>query len=308
MIEISHLTKTYNGVAAVNDLSFTVERGDVFGFIGPNGAGKTTTMRILATLLDPTEGEATVDGVSVVDEPEKVRLLLGYMPDYYGVYDGIRVWEYLDFFAASYDFRRRERWKIIEDCMTLTDLTPLRDKLVATLSKGMKQRLCLAKTLIHDPKVLILDEPAAGLDPRARIELRELIKELARMGKTILISSHILTELSDMCNAVGVIERGSLLTSGKIEDIQRQMQPVQIVTFQFHERADEAFRTLQGHPHVLAARQENSSVVVEFDQSPQKIYELVKLVVQQDLPLIGLREEKRNLEDLFMKITQGELA
>jgi len=308
MIEVRHLTKTYNGMPAVNDLSFTIERGDVFGFIGPNGAGKTTTMRILATLLDPTDGEATVDGVSVVDEPEKVRLLLGYMPDYYGVYDGIRVWEYLDFFAASYDFRRTERRGIIDDVMALTDLTPLRDKLVATLSKGMKQRLCLAKTLIHDPKVLILDEPAAGLDPRARIELRELIKELARMGKTIMISSHILTELSDMCNAVGVIERGQLLTSGKIAEIHRQMQPVQVVTFQFHERADEALSLLHGHPHVISARQENSSVVVEFDQTPEKIYELVKLVVQRDLPLIGLREEKRNLEDLFMKITQGALA
>jgi ABC-2 type transport system ATP-binding protein len=308
MIEVRHLTKTYNGVPAVNDLSFTVERGDVFGFIGPNGAGKTTTMRILATLLDPTDGEATVDGVSVVDEPEKVRLLLGYMPDYYGVYDGIRVWEYLDFFAASYDFRRNERRSVIDDVMALTDLTPLRDKLVATLSKGMKQRLCLAKTLIHDPKVLILDEPAAGLDPRARIELRELIKELARMGKTIMISIHILTELSDMCNAVGVIERGQLLTSGKIDEIHRQMQPVQLVTFQFHERADEALSLLHSHPHVLAARRENGSVIVEFDQTPEKIYELVKLVVQRDLPLIGLREEKRNLEDLFMKITEGTLA
>lgn len=308
MIEVRHLTKTYNGVPAVNDLSFTIERGDVFGFIGPNGAGKTTTMRILATLLDPTDGEAMVDGISVVDEPEKVRLLLGYMPDYYGVYDGIRVWEYLDFFAASYDFRRKERRGVIDDVMALTDLTELRDKLVAALSKGMKQRLCLAKTLIHDPKVLILDEPAAGLDPRARIELRELIKELARMGKTIMISSHILTELSDMCNAVGVIERGQLLTSGKIEDIQRQMHPVQVVTFQFHERADDALSTLRGHPHVLSARRENSSVIVEFDQSPERIYELVKLVVQKDLPLIGLHEEKRNLEDLFMKITQGELA
>src|SRR5262245_61402899 len=171
MIEIRHLTKTYNGSVAVKDLSFTIERGDVFGFIGPNGAGKTTTMRILATLIDPTEGDATVDGVSVIDEPEKVRLLLGYMPDYYGVYDGIRVWEYLDFFAASYDLHRADRRRVIDDVMALTDLTPLRDKLVATLSKGMKQRLCLAKTLIHDPKVLILDEPAAGLDPRARIEL-----------------------------------------------------------------------------------------------------------------------------------------
>jgi ABC-2 type transport system ATP-binding protein len=308
MIKVSNLTKTYNGTAAVNNLSFTVEAGDVFGFIGPNGAGKTTTMRILATLIDPTDGEATVDGVSVVDEPERVRLLLGYMPDYYGVYDGIRVWEYLDFFAASYDFRRAERRRVIDDVMSLTDLTLLRDKLVATLSKGMKQRLCLAKTLIHDPKVLILDEPAAGLDPRARIELRELIKELARMGKTIMISSHILTELSDMCNAVGVIERGELLTSGKIEDIQRQMQPVQLVTFQFHERAEVALEVLQNHPHVLSAKQENSSVVVECDLSPEKIYELVRLVVQKDLPLIALSETKRDLEDLFMKITQGELA
>jgi ABC-2 type transport system ATP-binding protein len=244
----------------------------------------------------------------VIDQPEQVRLLLGYMPDYYGVYDGIRVWEYLDFFAASYDFRRRERRRIVQDVMALTDLTPLRDKLVATLSKGMRQRLCLAKTLIHDPKVLILDEPAAGLDPRARIELRELLKELARMGKTILISSHILTELADMCNAVGVIERGRLLTSGKIEAIQRQMQPIRVVTLEFHERTGEAMSLLSQHPHVVSARRENSKVVVEFDDTAEKIYELVRLVVQKDLPLIGLREERRNLEDLFMRITQGELA
>ncbi len=308
MIEVLNLLKTYDGVPAVNELSFTIERGGVFGFIGPNGAGKTTTMRILATLLDPTDGEAYVDGVSVVDEPEKVRLLVGYMPDYYGVYDGIRVWEYLDFFAASYDFNRHERRQVIGDVMELTDLTPLREKLVATLSKGMKQRLCLAKTLIHDPKVLILDEPAAGLDPRARIELRVLIKELAGMGKTIMISSHILTELSDLCDSVGIIERGQLLANGKIKDIERQMHPVQVVTFQFHDRADEALATLKAHPHALSARLDDSSVVVEFDQSPEKIYELVKLVVQKDLPLIGLREERRNLEDLFMKITQGELA
>jgi ABC-2 type transport system ATP-binding protein len=308
MIEVRGLTKTYDGMTAVNNLSFTIERGDVFGFIGPNGAGKTTTMRILATLIDPSEGEATIDGISVIDDPERVRLLLGYMPDYYGVYDGIRVWEYLDFFAASYDFPRKERGRVIEDVMALTDLTPLRDKLVATLSKGMKQRLCLAKTLIHDPKVLILDEPAAGLDPRARIELRELIKELARMGKTIMISSHILTELSDMCNAVGVIERGQLLASGKIDEIRRQMQPVQLVTFQFHERAEEALQLLRKHPHVISARQDHSSVKVEFGLPPEKIYELVKVIVQKDLPLIGLSEEKRDLEDLFMKITQGELA
>jgi ABC-2 type transport system ATP-binding protein len=308
MIEVRRLSKRYNGVPAVDELTFTVEKGDVFGFIGPNGAGKTTTMRILATLLDPSDGEAFVDGVSVIDEPERVRLLVGYMPDYYGVYEGIRVWEYLDFFAASYGFRRRDRHQILADVMALTDLIPLKDKLVATLSKGMKQRLCLAKTLIHNPKVLILDEPASGLDPRARIELRVLIKELAGMGKTILISSHILTELSDLCNAVGVIERGRLLSSGKIQEIQRQMQPVQVVTFQFHDHADQALAALQSHPHVLAARLEGSCVVVDFDQAPQQIYELVKLVVQRDLPLIGLREEKRNLEDLFMRITKGELA
>jgi ABC-2 type transport system ATP-binding protein len=308
MIEVKRLTKHFDGFTAVNELTFSVERGDVFGFIGPNGAGKTTTMRMLATLLDPSDGEAYVDGVSVIDEPERVRLLVGYMPDHYGVYEGIRVWEYLDFFAASYDFPRRERRQIVADVMALTDLEPLRDKLVATLSKGTKQRLCLAKTLVHNPKVLILDEPAAGLDPRARIELRVLIKELAKMGKTIVISSHILTELSDMCNAVGVIEHGRLLTSGKITDIQRQMQPMQLVTFQFHGQAEQALEMLQGHPHVLAARLDGQSVMVEFDQAPEKIYELVKLVVQRDLPLIGLREEKRNLEDLFMKITQGALA
>ena len=219
MIEVRGLTKIYDGLRAVQNLNFNVSAGDIFGFIGPNGAGKTTTIRILATLILPSAGEAWICGQDVVKRPEAVREVMGYMPDHWGVYPDLRVREYLEFFAASYGIPRRERARAVDGVMELTDLGGLSDRLAGALSKGMRQRLCLAKTLIHDPQLLILDEPADGLDPRARIELRELLRELARMGKTVLISSHILTELSDLVTSVGIVERGELLMSGPVDEI-----------------------------------------------------------------------------------------
>ena len=224
MIQIKDLTKTYRDLTAVRGLNLTIEKGDVFGFIGPNGAGKTTTIKVLATLLEPTTGAAYVDGVDVVRNPLEVRRLIGYMPDFFGVYDDVKVWEYLDFFAAAYKIPVNKRKGIIDDVLELTDLTGKREAYVESLSRGMKQRLCLSKTLVHDPKVLLLDEPASGLDPRARIEFRALLKELQSMGKTIFVSSHILPELADFCNVVGIMERGHLIVSGRVNDIVQKLE------------------------------------------------------------------------------------
>ena len=224
MLEVQHLRKEYRNLTAVKDLSIRLEQGDIFGFIGPNGAGKTTTIKILATLLRPTAGRATIDGMDVVRDPEAVRGIIGYMPDFFGVYDDIKVWEYLDFFAAAYKIPRAKRPGIIDDVLELTDLSIRKEAYVEELSRGMKQRLCLAKTLIHDPKVLLLDEPASGLDPRARIEIKELLKELKSMGKTIIISSHILPELADFCNKIGIIEKGQMIVAGDVGQIVRQVR------------------------------------------------------------------------------------
>ena len=308
MITVEHLSMHFNGLRAVDDVTFTVPEGEVFGFIGPNGAGKTTTIKILATLLVPTAGRAWVDGHCVVNEPEAVRQVVGYMPDYYGVYDGVTVWEYLDFFAAAYRLPYRKRRATIDAVLELTDLEGLRHRLVGTLSKGMRQRLCVAKTLIHDPKVLILDEPAAGLDPRARIELRELLKELARMGKTIFISSHILTELSDVCTTVGIIERGKLLTAGRLDQITQALSPVRRVLIEVGGREAEAERLLAAQPSVVHVAAEGTRLRVELSAERSEIADLVGLLVAADIPVLGVSDDRRDLESVFLRVTKGEVV
>ncbi len=298
----------FNGLRAVDDVTFTVPEGEVFGFIGPNGAGKTTTIKILATLLVPTAGRAWVNGHCVVNEPEAVRQVVGYMPDYYGVYDGVTVWEYLDFFAAAYRLPYRKRRATIDAVLELTDLEGLRHRLVGTLSKGMRQRLCVAKTLIHDPKVLILDEPAAGLDPRARIELRELLKELARMGKTIFISSHILTELSDVCTTVGIIERGKLLTAGRLDQITQALSPVRRVLIEVGGREAEAERLLAAQPSVVHVAAEGTRLRVELSAERSEIADLVGLLVAADIAVLGVSDDRRDLESVFLRVTKGEVV
>ena len=240
MIEAVKLTKHYGKFVALKDLDLEIEQGDIYGFIGPNGAGKTTTIRILATLLEATSGHATIDGHDVAKEPYEVKKILGFMPDEFGVYDGMRLREYLDFFGAAYKIPQRKRASIIDDVLELTDLTSKADDFVSAFSRGMKQRCCLAKTLIHDPKVLLLDEPASGLDPRARIEMKELLKTLCAMGKTILISSHILSELGDMCNKIGILEHGELLASGEVSEIMARVKEVQELRIEVFDGADRA--------------------------------------------------------------------
>ncbi|MGB4871575.1 MAG: ABC transporter ATP-binding protein, partial [Candidatus Promineifilaceae bacterium] len=229
IIEIQGLTKQYGELTALNDLYLTLEEGAVFGFIGPNNTGKTTTMRILTTLLKPTSGKAWVAGHSVTDDPRAVRRAIGYMPDFFGVYDDMKVWEYLDFFGACYDIPPNVRAGMIDDLLALVDLGHKKDAYVEGLSRGMKQRLCLARTLTHDPQILILDEPASGLDPRARIEMRELLRELKNMGKTIFFSSHILSEVADICTSIGIIEAGRLIAHGDMAEMQRQLRTHRLI-------------------------------------------------------------------------------
>ncbi|NIP84171.1 MAG: ATP-binding cassette domain-containing protein, partial [Planctomycetales bacterium] len=250
MIELINFGKDYGDFTAVRGLNLKIDAGELFGFIGPNGAGKSTTIRFLATLLRATYGEGIVNGHSVSRDPLAVRRSVGYMPDNFGVYDGMKVWEFLDFFAVAYQIPRSQRKRVIGDVLELLDLTHKRDDFVNGLSRGMKQRLCLAKTLVHDPPVLILDEPASGLDPRARLEVKALLKELRQMGKTILISSHILTELADCCTSIGIIERGMLLMHGPIEEVYRQIRRNRVIEIKCLHPADQdrALAVVRGTP------------------------------------------------------------
>ncbi len=308
MIEVKTLTKRYDDYEAVRSISFTVEKGDIFGFIGPNGAGKTTTIRIVSTLLDLTAGDVRVAGHSVISHPDKVRRALGYMPDLFGVYDRVTVWEYLDFFGSAYGLHRRERSKIIDDILQLTDLLELREKLCVNLSKGNKQRLCIAKTLIHDPQVLVLDEPASGLDPRARIEFRALLKELKAMGKTIFLSSHILTELSEVCNAVAILEKGRIAASGSIETITNKLHARRGYTLTVLDRLPDAQAILDKCGLCTDIKPNGTSIQFSFEGEAAALAGVVKAIAAADVPIVGLAEDKQNLEDLFMQLTRGEVS
>ena len=308
MIEVRNLSRRYGDHLAVRGISFSVEKGDIYGFIGPNGAGKTTTIRILATLLEPTSGDVLVGGRSVIREPYKVRRMVGYMPDLFGVYDRITVEEYLDFFAAAYRIDRVRRRGVIEGVLELTDLAGLRDRLCVELSKGMKQRLCLAKTLVHDPDVLVLDEPASGLDPRARIEFRALLKELRSMGKTIFLSSHILTELSDVCNAVAIMEKGQIVASGTIQGILERLQPKKAYSVTVLDRAEEAKTIVEGTGAASSVTCADHRVRFHLEGGEEGVPAIVKALALRDIPIVGLQEEKEDLEGLFMQLTRGEVA
>jgi ABC-2 type transport system ATP-binding protein len=308
MIEIVGVTKVYKDLVAVKDLNMKVSEGDIFGFIGPNGAGKTTTIKILATLLKPTQGYALVCGYNVITQAYDVKRVMGYMPDNFGVYDDMKVWEYLDFFGAAYRIEKQRRKQIIDDVLALTSLTEKKDAAVESLSRGMKQRLCLAKTLIHDPKVLLLDEPASGLDPHARIELRELLKELRRMGKTILISSHILTELQDFCNAVGIIERGNLLYAGEIRTLTDQLRGARVFEVKvkegFETKAEEVFLAHQG---IQKVEREGTTITVHMPLDSTETDLVTDLLMQNQIRFTSVGEKEINLEDVFMKVTKGKV-
>jgi ABC-2 type transport system ATP-binding protein len=306
MVQTINLTKRYGELMALANLNLEIDEGDCFGFIGPNGAGKTTTIKILATLLKPTWGEARVGGLSVGPvNARQVRAMIGYVPDYFGSYDDMVVREYLEFFAAAYNIHGPKRRAVVDDVLNLTDMAYKADAEVNTLSRGMKQRLSLARVLIHDPKVLLLDEPASGLDPRARIEIRELLKELHRMGKTILISSHILLELADLCNKVGIIEQGQLKFVGTVQEIMDRARGgtvLHVAVAQRQEQAAELLGSVKGVASVEAANSHLRVTMAPDNPDPSII---AQSLVAAGFRLTRLEEEKVNLETAFMRLTKG---
>jgi ABC-2 type transport system ATP-binding protein len=305
MIKTRDLTKAYGEHYALKDLTLDLNEGDLFGYIGPNGSGKTTTMRILATLLQPTWGEATVCGYSVYTQPKEIRRLIGFMPDFFGVYDDMKVIEYLEFFAAAYRIKGHARQKICNEVLDLVDLGFKREALVTSLSRGQTQRLGLARVLMHDPKVLILDEPASGLDPRARIEFRSLLKELRKTGKTIMVSSHILPELSDVCNKVGMIELGKMVFCGDMAELMRLVRPRTVLQIGVHGDLDAAAKTLQQSKIVAQIDDRPGHLLVTLCDGTHDYSELPSLLVQSGHRLTLFKEDEINLETAFMVLTKG---
>jgi len=306
MLEVKNLRKEYAGLTAVKGISFNLHPGDIFGFIGSNGAGKTTTIRMISTLLEPTSGTAVLNGADIRKNPMEVRRMIGYMPDFFGLYDDVKVWEYLDFFAAIYRVPTRQREEVIDNVLELTDLSVKKHAFVQSLSRGMQQRLCLARCLVHDPLLLLLDEPASGLDPRARAELKELISELGRMGKIVIVSSHILPELADFCNTVGIIEKGELLACGPVSHIVRDIQPTRVLEVKVISYAGEAARIVTDMPYVLNTHTVGDGEVrIEFTGDTESQANLLKTLIDRGIRVVSLREEQADLEDVFLKLTTG---
>lgn len=306
MIEIQELTKRYGRFTALDSLNLHIDKGTVFGFVGQNGAGKSTTFSILATLLAPTSGTATINGYNVASEPKMVRRQIGYMPDFFGVYDQLRTVEYLHFYGASYGIPVKERDKLIPQLLELVNLSHKKDEYVDVLSRGMKQRLCLARCLIHDPEVLILDEPASGLDPRARVEMREILKELKTMGKTILISSHILPELAEMCDSIGIIDAGKLVATGAVHEIQERLKGEKMLTVKIYKDIEKSLAFFEDDPKVLDLKVLEDRMTLQFIYKGSKEEQrmLLKKAMLQDLHIISFSEVETDLEDVFMEITK----
>ena len=305
MIRTVNLTKRYGNLVALSNLNLEIQEGDCFGFIGPNGAGKTTTIKILATLLQPTWGEARINDLVIGYQSRQIRPLIGYVPDYFGAYEDMVVQEYLEFFAAAYNINGPQRAKVVADVLELTDLGYKRDAPVDGLSRGMKQRLSIARVLLHDPKVLLLDEPAGNLDPRARIEMRELLKELRRMGKTILISSHILPELQDLCNTVGIIERGELIYSGPWTEIVRKSRGGIVLHVGVASNQELAAALLAQDPNIVSATQNNGFIEVTLRDGLTDYTFIPQKLIAGGYKLTLLKEEEANLETAFMRLTKG---
>ena len=308
MIETIDLTKKYGDFFALESLHLKLEKGDLFGFIGPNGAGKTTTIRILSTLLAPTWGEAYVCGHSIYTHPREIRRAIGYMPDIFGVYDDMRVIEYLEFFAAAYRIYGKERRRVAEQSLELVDLTVKRDELVTSLSRGMTQRLGLARVLLHDPQVLLLDEPASGLDPRARIEMRNLLRRLQGLGKTILVSSHILPELADICNRVGIIEYGRLLACGNVQDLLAQVRGRPVIRLRVVGPQEPAAKILEDTPEAAGVSVRDGEILVALADGVQDYSPLAARLIAAGHHLLSMGESEVNLETAFLELTKGTLG
>ena len=307
MIETRDLTKRYGELFAIRSIELDLKEGDLFGFIGPNGAGKTTTMRIIATLLQPTWGEAYVGGYSIYTHPKEIRRLVGYMPDFFGVYDDMKVIEYLEFFAAAYRIAGPKRRQVCEQMLDVVDLDFKRDAYASTLSRGQTQRLGLARVMLHDPQVLLLDEPLSGLDPRARIEMRNLLKRLRDMGKTIIVSSHILPELADICNKVGIIDHGVMNVNAEVAEVMRQVRQNIVLHIELADAGEKARALLADHPSVSQIESNDSphALMVTLHDAVEDYTDIPKLLVEAGLRIKSFKEDELNLEAAFMKLTKG---
>ena len=308
MIAVQGLTKVYGHRTALDAVSFEVPKGEIFGFVGPNGAGKTTTLRILAALLEPTAGRAFVDGADVMRQPDLVHERLGYMPDFFGVYDQLTATEYLDFYAACYRIPRARRTKIAADLLELVGLADRRDQSVDTLSRGLKQRLCLARALVHDPAVLLLDEPASGLDPRARVEMRDILKELQRMGKTIVISSHILPELTELCTMIGIIDQGRMRATGPVQDVIRELTSGRRLRIMVMGRRDEALAILKALPSIRTVDMINGAIEAQYEGDDATAASILQALTAAGISVSGFSQLEGGLEDAFLKATSEDVG
>ncbi|OLB82174.1 MAG: ABC transporter ATP-binding protein [Chloroflexi bacterium] len=308
MIAVQDLTKVYGKRAALDHISFEVPEREIFGFVGPNGAGKTTTLRILAALLEPTEGKAFIDGADVTRDREKVHTRIGYMPDFFGVYDQLTVGEYLDFYAACYRQQKRRRQTIVNDLLALVGLTERKHQLVDTLSRGLKQRVCLARALVHDPAVLLLDEPASGLDPRARVEMREILKELQGMGKTIIISSHILPELTELCTMIGIIDHGRMRATGSVREVIARLTTGRRLRITVIEQKDAAIEVLTPLASVRNVESVNGTIEAEYEGDESTASDILFALTGAGIRVSSFIPVDGGLEDAFLKATSEEVG
>lgn len=307
-IETKNLSRRFGKTIAVNSLDLAVPQGSLFGLIGPNGAGKTTTIRMLTGLLEPSSGEILIEGNSTHHDWRQLSHKIGYMPDFFGVYEDMLVWEYLDFFGRCHNLPAQRRSKIVEELLELVDLTEKRNDYVESLSRGMRQRLCLAHTLVHDPQILLLDEPASGLDPRARIEMRELLKELGAMGKTIILSSHILHELAELCDSIGIIEKGSLVYSGSLEDIKQKALQRRTFRLRLISDYDEAIQKIslfQGADEVFKNK---DHIEVSFQGNDEETANFLSEMIAEGIRITSFSEKASDLEEIFLRLTKGEVS
>jgi ABC-2 type transport system ATP-binding protein len=305
MLQIENLYKNYGKFNAVDDLSLNIEEGEIFGFVGPNGAGKTTTMKIICGLLSATKGQVYVNGVDAIKNSKEVKSYIGYMPDFFGVYDDLKVSEYLNFYASIYGITGKESKKVCADLLELIDLSNKKDAYVDSLSRGMKQRLCLARSLVHNPKILILDEPASGMDPRARFHMKEILKNLKDMGKTIIISSHILSELSEICTTIGIIDHGKIVIKGSVDEIMDKVYKNRTIKIKVTSDISKAIRCLKEHSAVDNIIEGENKVDFDFVGNDVDMNNLLKELIKNEVPIVTFSQVDGNLEDIFMRVTNG---
>lgn len=306
MLIIENLVKNYGKFKAVDNLSLEIGKGHIYGFVGANGAGKTTTMKIVAGLSKPTSGRVVIDGIDILEYPVSFKNKIGYMPDFFGVYDDLKVTEYMDFYAGVYGVEKSERPKITEQLLELVNLTEKKDFYVDNLSRGMKQRLCLARSLIHNPELLILDEPASGLDPKARVEMKEVLKELRDLGKTIIISSHILPELAELCTSIGIIERGKMVVSGTVEEIMQKTSHNKVIRIKVLGELEGAVKLLKEQPSIGAVNVHNDYLEADFNGTDEVMAEILRSAIKNEIPIVSYTEVEKNLESAFMHLIGGE--